>query len=172
MGQRYAGLFVLLAIGLIHKIEKGLFMLKKVLIVVAILFVLLMVRFVMLGQSSQSMDVKLGLDSQGKLLECKSTSNCVISYNSQDAELKAHVSETNPIAKVEETVKAQGMTVVSKTENYIYAIHKSAIFGFVDDVEFLYNTQEKKLHFRSSSRVGKSDLGANKKRVLKVLSNL
>ena len=38
--------------------------------------------------------------------------------------------------------------------------------GFVDDIE-LYKSEDL-LHFRSASRVGYSDLGANKKRILKL----
>ncbi|WP_413692547.1 DUF1499 domain-containing protein [Psychromonas sp. KJ10-2] len=38
------------------------------------------------------------------------------------------------------------------------------MFGFVDDVEFRV-TDDQQLHFRSSSRVGRKDFGANKKRI-------
>ena len=44
--------------------------------------------------------------------------------------------------------------------------------GFVDDVEFLLDPANKQLHFRSASRVGYSDLGANKRRMNKILSGL
>ena len=36
---------------------------------------------------------------------------------------------------------------------------------FVDDVEFFVDAQQKVIHFRSASRVGYSDLGANRKRM-------
>jgi uncharacterized protein (DUF1499 family) len=36
---------------------------------------------------------------------------------------------------------------------------------FVDDVEFLFDDTNKKIHVRSASRVGYSDMGVNRKRV-------
>jgi uncharacterized protein (DUF1499 family) len=37
--------------------------------------------------------------------------------------------------------------------------------GFVDDVEFYTDDSAKVIHVRSASRLGKSDLGVNRKRV-------
>ncbi len=37
--------------------------------------------------------------------------------------------------------------------------------GFVDDVEFLLDDSKKVIHVRSASRLGKSDLGINRKRI-------
>jgi len=39
------------------------------------------------------------------------------------------------------------------------------LFRFVDDVEFYFEDQEKVIQFRSSSRLGHSDLGVNRKRM-------
>ena len=77
--------------------------------------------------------------------------------------------KTNPIKNLEQIIKEQGMKIVEVNDNYLRALHKSSIFGFVDDVEFLYLEKVKLLHFRSASRVGHSDLGANRKRIEKVL---
>jgi uncharacterized protein (DUF1499 family) len=41
----------------------------------------------------------------------------------------------------------------------------SALFGFVDDLEIRIDAEVGSIHLRSASRVGKSDLGANRKRV-------
>jgi len=58
-----------------------------------------------------------------------------------------------------------GATVISQSETYLYAEFRSQIFGFVDDVEFLVDPAENVIHVRSASRVGRSDLGVNRKRV-------
>jgi uncharacterized protein (DUF1499 family) len=59
-------------------------------------------------------------------------------------------------------------TIVTLEEDYIRAEFKSRIFGFVDDVEFWFDDEQKVIHFRSASRVGYSDLGANRKRMEKI----
>ena len=58
--------------------------------------------------------------------------------------------------------------IVAQTGDYLYVEFTSLIFRFVDDVEFLVDHAENVIHFRSASRVGYSDLGANKKRMLNI----
>jgi uncharacterized protein (DUF1499 family) len=55
--------------------------------------------------------------------------------------------------------------VVERRENYLHTTFTSLVFRFVDDVEFYADSQSQLLHFRSASRVGYSDLGANRKRM-------
>jgi len=55
--------------------------------------------------------------------------------------------------------------IVTAGETYLHAEFTSAVFRFVDDVEFLLDDAEKVVHVRSASRVGHSDLGVNRKRV-------
>jgi len=43
---------------------------------------------------------------------------------------------------------------------------------FIDDVEFLIDEDEELVHFRSASRVGRSDLGVNRKRMSKIVDKL
>jgi uncharacterized protein (DUF1499 family) len=115
--------------------------------------------------NSSGLGVKLG-----HLSACPVSDNCVVS---QDADAK-HTIE--PIAyhvdrdKARETL-LKVLTVVPRTEvleekeNYIYAISKSRIFKFVDDVEFYLPPNESVIHMRSASRVGESDLGVNRRRL-------
>jgi uncharacterized protein (DUF1499 family) len=56
-------------------------------------------------------------------------------------------------------------TVLESTDAYLYAEFRSRFFGFVDDVEFYLRPEEQTIGVRSASRVGYSDLGANRKRV-------
>jgi uncharacterized protein (DUF1499 family) len=55
--------------------------------------------------------------------------------------------------------------IVTAETNYIHATFTSALFGFVDDVEFSFDEQNKIMNVRSASRTGYSDLGVNRKRV-------
>ena len=56
----------------------------------------------------------------------------------------------------------------SESTNFLHYTFKSKIFRFTDDVEFLIDAEQKLIHFRSASRTGYSDMGANKKRMTKI----
>ena len=73
--------------------------------------------------------------------------------------LKAAIENTIPRAKL-----------VTEDGNYFHYEFTSSIFRFVDDGEFLLDEQRKVIDFRSSSRVGYSDMGANRKRMEKIRS--
>jgi len=53
----------------------------------------------------------------------------------------------------------------TESKGYLHVEFTSALFRFVDDVEFLVDEQARLIHVRSASRIGHSDLGANRKRV-------
>lgn len=55
--------------------------------------------------------------------------------------------------------------VVTVTPEYVHAVFTTPMLRFKDDVEFMLAESEKEIHVRSASRVGHSDLGANRKRV-------
>jgi uncharacterized protein (DUF1499 family) len=42
---------------------------------------------------------------------------------------------------------------------------RTALFGFVDDATFVVDDASKTIRFRSASRVGRSDLGVNRRRM-------
>lgn len=58
-----------------------------------------------------------------------------------------------------------GATIVEQNETYLYAEFQSSFFRFVDDVEFLIEPETHRIHFRSASRVGYSDMGVNRARM-------
>jgi len=55
--------------------------------------------------------------------------------------------------------------IISRTKDYLYAEYKSALMGFVDDVEFWLEPNTKIIHVRSASRLGRSDFGVNRARI-------
>lgn len=58
----------------------------------------------------------------------------------------------------------EGVTILQNDEDYVYAIAKSKVFRFKDDLEFYFNDADQQIEFRSAARVGNSDLGVNRKR--------
>ena len=71
-------------------------------------------------------------------------------------------------AAVSAVQSLENVTVVTNTGSYLHAEAQSAFFKFVDDVELLLIPEEMKIHIKSASRVGHSDLGANRSRVNKL----
>ena len=62
--------------------------------------------------------------------------------------------------------------IIEVKPDYLYAEYTSALMGFVDDVEFYFPPNGKIIHVRSASRLGHSDLGANRKRIEAVRARL
>jgi uncharacterized protein (DUF1499 family) len=62
--------------------------------------------------------------------------------------------------------------IVADTGSYLHAECRSALFGFVDDLELQLRPDRSLIAVRSASRVGYSDLGANRRRVEELRSEL
>ena len=70
------------------------------------------------------------------------------------------------IAQIQAIAQAQsGVTVVKSTPDYLYLQYTSRLMKYVDDVEFWFDPVNKVIQVRSASRLGKSDLGANRARI-------
>ncbi len=70
------------------------------------------------------------------------------------------------IAKLKSIVsQMRGATVVKSEADYLYAQFTTPLMKFVDDVEFWYDPAAQLIQVRSASRIGKGDLGTNRKRV-------
>ncbi|ELR99676.1 DUF1499 domain-containing protein [Gloeocapsa sp. PCC 73106] len=114
-----------------------------------------------------SQPTNLGIQ-QNRLSPCSETPNCV-SSQSQDIEhfIKPLNAQPNQIVKLKEIIDSQpGTQIIAETDNYLYAQFSSKWLGFVDDVEFYVNPEQPgTVEVRSASRLGESDLGANRKRI-------
>ncbi len=111
----------------------------------------------------------LGL-RDGRLAPCPAKPNCVSSQapdgDHRVAPLEYRGSAADAISLLARVVAAQpGATVVKSTDVYLYATFQSPLMGFVDDVEFAVAPARNAIDLRSASRMGYSDLGANRKRV-------
>jgi uncharacterized protein (DUF1499 family) len=106
----------------------------------------------------------------GKLAPCPASPNCVSSQSTD----KDHAVEPFPFSGAPAEAMADLKKVLSRmprarivttTETYLHAEFTSALFRFVDDVEFWCDESARTIHLRSASRVGNSDLGVNRKRI-------
>ncbi len=58
-----------------------------------------------------------------------------------------------------------GSEVITYQEHYLYVQFTTRVMKFVDDAEFWFDPQSNVVQVRSASRLGKSDLGVNRKRI-------
>jgi uncharacterized protein (DUF1499 family) len=56
-------------------------------------------------------------------------------------------------------------TIIKSEPTYVYAQYRTPLMKFVDDVEFVLDAPNHAIQMRSASRIGRSDLGANRKRL-------
>ena len=119
------------------------------------------------GERPSNLGVK-----DGKLAACPGTPNCVNSQ-SDDPQSKIEPLPAKSIAEIKNVVgNMEKTTIIEETDNYLYAEFKSNLMGYVDDVEFHLDPQANAVQVRSASRLGKSDLGVNRKRVEEIRSKL
>ena len=135
--------------------------------------VLLLLMVLMFG-CSVGRPVNLGI-TDGKLLPCPDSPNCV-SSQSKD---KRHFIEPVRYEGDQQWARDRLIAVIkgmrrSKIEtvrvDYIHAELTSAIFRFVDDVEFYFDDNTKTMHIRSAARIGYSDFGVNRRRLEEIRS--
>ena len=70
------------------------------------------------------------------------------------------------LTKIRAAVEAMaGAKVVKSDAGYLYAQYTTPLMKFVDDVEFWYDPAAQVIQVRSASRVGKGDMGVNRKRI-------
>ena len=106
----------------------------------------------------------------GKLLPCPPTPNCV-SSQSTDKEhaiepLRYASSTPEAMAALKQIIQQmKRTTIVKETNDYLNVEFTSAMWRFVDDVEFWFDEDTHTIQVRSASRMGKSDLGVNRKRI-------
>ena len=115
--------------------------------------------FAVLGWWSARMAPVAGGRNNDRLAPCPSQPHCVCSDTGTNKDTEHWV---EPIG-LGEVLAGSGASVVSQDAGYLHATYTSGLFRFVDDLELRLDGPQ--LQLRSSSRVGYSDLGANRKRV-------
>jgi len=109
----------------------------------------------------------------GKLAELPDTPNCVSTQTENPDQRMTPLayagSPEGALSKLREIVESMPRSrIVEQQDQYLRAEFRSAIFRFVDDVEFLIDPESEQIHFRSASRVGHSDMGVNRDRMERI----
>jgi uncharacterized protein (DUF1499 family) len=121
------------------------------------------------------MSVQVGVVA-GRLTGCPETPNCVSSDAPPTdphhvAALADPAGSTWP-ALIEKVAAMDGAVLVRSDGDYAHFTFESRLFGFVDDVEFHRRPATGEIAVRSASRVGRGDLGANRKRIAAIRAAL
>jgi uncharacterized protein (DUF1499 family) len=104
------------------------------------------------------------------LRPCPKTPNCV----STEATDRAHQiapfrysgSAAAAMENLRDAVQSVGRAkIVSNDGRMMRVEFRTALFGFVDDAVFVLDEASSTIRFRSASRVGRSDLGVNRRRM-------
>ncbi|MFK7956878.1 MAG: DUF1499 domain-containing protein [Lysobacterales bacterium] len=138
---------------------------KTALVIFLIVALAIVAGFFWLGFSSRSNPPALGINGN-QFVACPDSPNCVSSdatgadHGFPTLELSATATWPAISAQVEQM---DGVTITEQSPGYLRAEVRSSIFGFVDDLEV--HQRDNSLALRSSSRVGHSDMGANRKRL-------
>ena len=107
--------------------------------------------------------------TNGKLAPCPARPNCVSSEDDAGPSRIEPLTFTGtPEAawvSLKQAVQGIGGTIEREDNDYIWAIFKTRLFRFVDDMEFRMDVKNQVIHVRSASRVGYSDFGVNRRRV-------
>ena len=111
----------------------------------------------------------LGLTEQGKLKPCPSSPNCLCSDDPDEGHRIAPLAIDEPQAAWQALLaylESDSSYTLTVTEpDYLRAEARTRLLRFVDDVEFHLRADQGQIAMRSASRLGYSDLGANRRRL-------
>ncbi|MEH2293096.1 DUF1499 domain-containing protein [Nostoc sp.] len=115
--------------------------------------------------------------NKGKLASCPNSPNCVSSQSADASHKILPLTFTSTpqeaIANLKKIIQSLPRTkIITESKDYLYAEFKSALLGFVDDVEFYLDRNANIIQVRSASRLGESDLGVNRQRIETIRAKL
>ena len=110
---------------------------------------------------------------QKPLKPCPDSPNCVCSMYEKDEHYVKAISYKGEKAHFKQLLlkviaEMPRTKVVNDSANHLHVEFTSAIFRFVDDVEFYFDNDENVVHVRSASRSGYYDFGVNRSRIEKI----
>ncbi len=122
-----------------------------------------------LVQRVSPMPEQLGVEN-GRFTPCPSSPNCVstLATNEQHRIDPLTYSGSLPEAKIRLYNVIMAMPrvrVITNAPNYIHAEFRSAVWHFVDDVEFYFDGENSVIHMKSAARLGHGDGGVNRTRM-------
>lgn len=109
---------------------------------------------------------------QKRFAPCPASPNCVSTQAPPDDKEHAiaPIPYTGTLANAKQRLLAvinamPDATIKLNEPDYLHVEYRSRLMRFVDDVEFYLDDATHQIHFRSSSRLGRGDLGVNRKRM-------
>ncbi|MFC1579513.1 DUF1499 domain-containing protein [Thermodesulfobacteriota bacterium] len=142
---------------------------KKMIFVIPAIIVALIIALAVLSFLSRKMPEN-GMVN-GRLRPCPDTPNCVNSeYEGKSfvKPLRFNGSPQEAWQRVKDIIQEMGGSLEVEEKEYLHAVFTSRIFRFQDDVELRVDRDNSRIHIRSSSRIGYSDLGQNRKRARRI----
>jgi uncharacterized protein (DUF1499 family) len=111
----------------------------------------------------------LGVEN-GRLAPCPDSPNCVSTQATDEEHGIAPIAYSGEMDAANATILAilqadPQFTIITNTPTYIHAEARTAVWQFIDDVEFSFDEAEGLIHFRSASRLGYGDAGVNRQRM-------
>lgn len=106
----------------------------------------------------------------GRLHACPDSPNCVSSQSDRPEALVPPLTFTGPADAVLSQLDAilariPRARLITTRPDYRHYEFRTLLCRYVDDVELLLDRPQNQIHIRSASRLGYSDLGANRRRV-------
>lgn len=143
---------------------------KYITIILLLLAAFVSLRYFMPTLGTKAVAGVFKKEGQSSLADCPDTPNCQGSESSRQSQQVDRFAVTkdpsqsiSTLAKLVEGMK--GMEVVQFDGKYLHATATTSLMQYVDDIEFLLSDDSQSIQIRSASRMGKSDLGANAKRI-------
>ena len=102
---------------------------------------------------------------------CPGTPNCVIESHSYNTEPEALFNAIQTVLVESNTYRLEA----DPDELTIDTVFRIPLFGFKDDLKIAIQTESDThsiLHIKSSSRIGRSDLGVNQRRINRIIRKL
>ena len=108
------------------------------------------------------------------LTPCGMLPNCVNSYSGTGGSAIAPLQATTEQWQALKRWLAQqdNWTITEETPDFLQAVVKTPLMQFRDDVQLVFDRQAGELQVRSSSRLGISDMGANRRRIESLRTHL
>jgi uncharacterized protein (DUF1499 family) len=114
--------------------------------------------------TAQSMESQ-NMESR-QLEPCPDSPNCVSSFDVEHDLMDSLPLTANGLDPLIDVIMSHPRTTIVTSEpDYIHVEYRSKWFCFADDVEFLADHENGLIHFRSASRLGRSDFGVNRERM-------
>ena len=139
----------------------------KILISLLILVAIAVLALFAAARSSRRVPERTFELREGQLRPCPDSPNCV---SSQESSKRARVERFDLAGESFETLVAwldeqPGIALQRRDEGYAHLACRTGVLGFVDDLELALDAESGAVDVRSASRVGHSDMGANRSRI-------